>query len=68
MKNKSIEAGILTENSAGIGTVTRKMCGSAPIELAVINGSRCPDVVEIRWDQGPTGIDGRTDTDPKRQC
>jgi hypothetical protein len=38
MKINPLKQGILTENSAGIGTVTRKMVRERAVELAVING------------------------------
>ena len=38
MKTNPLKEGALTENSAGIGTVTRKMVRERAIELAIING------------------------------
>ena len=39
MKTNLMKEGALTENSAGIGTVTRKMVRERALELAIINGS-----------------------------
>ena len=36
MKTNPLKQGALTENSAGIGTVTRKMVRERAVELAVI--------------------------------
>jgi hypothetical protein len=38
MKANPLKEGALTENTAGIGTVTRKMVRERAVELAVING------------------------------
>jgi hypothetical protein len=38
MKTNPLKEGVLTENSAGIGTVTREMVQARAAELAVING------------------------------
>ena len=38
MKTNPLKEGILIENSAGIGTVTRGMVRERAVELAVING------------------------------
>jgi len=38
MKTDPLKQGLLTQNSAGIGTVTRKMVRARAVELAVIDG------------------------------
>jgi len=41
----------LTENSVGIGTVTRKMVRERAVELAVINGRTAQQVSKSDWEQ-----------------
>ena len=55
----------MTENSAGIGTVTRKMVRERAIELAVINGRSAQDVSKSDWDQAKRELTGESDMDPK---
>jgi len=43
-ENKSIKEGALTENSAGIGNVTRKIVRERAVELAIISGHSKADV------------------------
>ena len=47
MKANPMKDGVLTENSAGIGTVTRKMVRERAVELAVINGRSAQEVSPI---------------------
>jgi hypothetical protein len=56
--------GLLTENSAGIGTVTRKMVRERAIELAAINGHSAQEVSKSDWDQAKRELTGKPDTDP----
>ena len=65
MKTNPLKQGILTENSAGIGTVTRKMVRERAIELAVINGRAAREVSKSDWDQARRELTGEPDTDPK---
>ena len=55
----------MTENSAGIGTVTRKMVRKRAIELAIINGRSAREVSESDWEQAKRELTGRPDEDPK---
>ena len=55
----------MTENSAGLGTVTRKMVRERAIELAVINGRPARDVSKSDWEQARRELTGEPDTDPK---
>jgi len=55
----------LTENSAGIGTVNRKMVRERAIELAVINGRSAQEVSKSDWEQAKRELTGEPDTDPK---
>ena len=55
----------MTENSAGLGTVTRKMVRERAIELAVINGRSAREVSKSDWEQARRELTGEPDTDPK---
>jgi len=65
MKTNPLKEGVLTENSAGIGTVTRKMVRERAIELAVINGHSAQEVSKSDWDQAMRELTGGADMDPK---
>jgi hypothetical protein len=65
MKTNPLKEGILTENSAGIGTVTRKMVRERAIELAIINGRSAQDVSKSDWEQARRELRGQPDTDLK---
>ena len=58
--------GVLTENSAGIGTVTRKMVRERAVELAVINGRSALEVSKSDREQAERELTGEPDTDPKQ--
>jgi hypothetical protein len=60
-----LKQGALTENSAGLGTVTRKMVHQRAMELAVINGRSSGEVSESDWDQARRELTGGPDLDPK---
>jgi hypothetical protein len=55
----------LTENSAGIGTVTRKMVRDRAVELAVINGRTAHQTSKSDWEQAKRELTGEPDVDPK---
>ena len=63
MKTNPLKEGALTENSAGIGTVTRKMVRKRAVELAVINGRSAQDVSKSDWEQAKRELTGDSDTD-----
>jgi hypothetical protein len=65
MKTNPLKEGVLTENSAGLGTVTRKMVRERAVELAVINGRSAQDVSKSDWEQAKRELTGGADTDPK---
>ncbi|HZQ46232.1 MAG TPA: hypothetical protein VFC07_04410 [Verrucomicrobiae bacterium] len=65
MKTNPLKEGALTENSAGIGTVTRKMVRERAVELAVINGRSAQEVSKTDWEQAKRELTGEPDTDPK---
>src|ERR1700678_637185 len=63
MKTNPLKEGILTENSAGIGTVTREMVRARAVELALINGRSAQEVSESDWQQAKRELTGRPDMD-----
>ena len=65
MKTNPLKQGVLTENSAGIGTVTRKTVRERASELAVINGRPAQDVSKSDWEQARRELTGEPDVDPK---
>ena len=65
MKTNPLKQGLLTENSAGIGTVTRKMVWVRAVELALIDG-RSPEEVSISdLEQAQRELTGEAESDPK---
>ena len=64
MKTNPLKEGNISENSAGIGTVTRKMVRERAVELAVINGRSAQEVSTADWDQAKRDLTGDSDTDP----
>jgi hypothetical protein len=65
MKTNPLKDGVLTENSAGIGTVTREMIHARALELAVINGRSAQEATKSDWEQAIRELTGGTDIDPK---
>ena len=65
MKRNPLKEGALTENSAGLGTVTRKMVRERAVELAVINGRSAQEVSKSDWEQAKRELTGEPDPDPK---
>jgi len=65
MKTNPLKEGVLTENSAGIGTVTRKMVRDRALELAVINGRSAQHVSKADWEQAKREMTGESEADPK---
>ena len=55
----------MTENSAGLGTVSRKMVRERAVELAVINGRSAQNVSKSDWEQAKRELTGEPDMDPK---
>ncbi|HEV2454572.1 MAG TPA: hypothetical protein VGY98_09935 [Verrucomicrobiae bacterium] len=62
MKTNPLKDGVLTENSAGIGTVTRKMVRERAVELAVINSRSAQEVSKADWEQAKRELTGEPDT------
>jgi hypothetical protein len=67
MKTNPLKDGVLTENSTGIGTVTRKMVRERAVELAVINGRSAQDVSKSDCEQAKRELTGASDIDPKEK-
>jgi hypothetical protein len=65
MKSNPLKEGVLTINSAGIGTVTRGMVRERAVELAVINGRAEQDVSKTDWDQAKRELTGEPELGPK---
>ena len=65
MKTNPLKEGSISENSAGIGTVTRKMVQARAGELAVINGRLAQEASRSDRDEAKRDLTGDPDTDPK---
>ncbi len=65
MNTNPLKEGALTENPAGIGTVTRKMVRQRAAELAVIDGRSEQDVSKSECEEARRELTGEPDTDPK---
>jgi len=65
MKTNPLKEGALTNHSAGIGTVTRKMVRARAVELAAINGRSAKHVSKADLEQAKRELTGRSNTDPK---
>ncbi len=52
-------------NTAGVGTVTRKMVRKRAAELAVINGRSAHEASAVEWAQAKRELTGEPDRDPK---
>jgi hypothetical protein len=64
MNTNPLKQGALTENSAGIGTVTRKMVRERAAELAVIDGRSPQEASKSDWDEARRELTGAPESDP----
>jgi hypothetical protein len=64
MKMNPLKDGALTRNSAGIGTVTRKMVRQRAVELAIINGRSAQEVSKSDREQAKRELTGDANADP----
>ena len=64
MKTNPLKEGTLTENSVGIGTVTRGMVRDRAVELAAINGRLSQQVSKADWDQAKQELTGDPGASP----
>ena len=67
MKTNLLKEGALTENSAGVGTVTRKMVRERAVELAALNDRAAQAVSKSDWEQAKRELTGQPDIDPKTE-
>jgi hypothetical protein len=65
MNTNPLKQGILTQNSVGIGTVSRKMVLERAVELAVMNGRFAQEVSKSDWDQAKRELTGEPEVDLK---
>jgi hypothetical protein len=65
MKTNPLKEGALTENSAGLGTVTRKMVRARAAELSAIDGRSSVGVTMSDLAQAKRELTGEPDMDPK---
>jgi hypothetical protein len=65
MKTNPLKDGVLTKNSAGIGTVTREMVHARAAELAVMDGRPAHNVTVSDLAQAKRELTGEPDVDPK---
>ena len=65
MNHNPLKEGVLSENSAGIATVTPKMVRQRAAELAVINGRSEQDVSKSECEQARRELTGEPDRDPE---
>jgi hypothetical protein len=64
MKTNPLKDGVISENSAGLGTVTRKMVRARAAELAIIDGHLSHDATASHFAQAKRELTGGPDTDP----
>src|ERR1035441_4373088 len=60
-----LKKGVLTENSAGMGTVTPEMLRQRAAELAVIDGRSEQDVSKSECEEARRELTGEPDADPQ---
>ncbi|MEO6994010.1 MAG: hypothetical protein ABI273_10295 [Lacunisphaera sp.] len=63
MKKNPLNKGVLTENSAGIGPVTRAMVQARARELALIAGRTAHEVTQADYEQAKRELTGESDVD-----
>jgi hypothetical protein len=60
-----LKVGLLTENSTGLGTVTRSMVRKRAVELALIDGRLSQQVSKSDWEQARRELTGGPELAPK---
>ena len=65
MKKNPLKDGVISENSAGVGTVTRQMVQARAAELAIIDGHLSHDATASHFAQAKRELTGVPDMDPK---
>ncbi len=67
MKIDPPEDDALIINSAGVGTVTRKMVRERAVELALIDGRTAQEVSKSDWEPAKRELTGGSDMDPNEE-
>jgi hypothetical protein len=65
MNPNPLKEGVLSENSAGIGTVTPKMVRQRAAELAVMDGRSEQDLSKSECEEARQELTGEPDADPQ---
>jgi hypothetical protein len=65
MKTNPLKEGAVSQNSAGLGTVTRKMVRERAAELAVVDGRPAGEATMADFAQAKRELTGEPDVDPK---
>jgi hypothetical protein len=65
MKKNPLNKGVLTDNAAGIGTVTNEMVEVRAQELAIIAGRVPPEPSKIDYEQAKRELTGEAEIDPQ---
>jgi hypothetical protein len=65
MKTNPMKDGLISENSAGVGTVTRKLVQARAAQLAIIDGHLSPAATASHFAQAKRELTGVPDVDPK---
>ena len=65
MDTNPLNKGVITENSIGLGTVTRKMVRERARELALIEGRVPPQVLQVDYEQAKRELTGGAELDPQ---
>ena len=64
MNTNPLKKGVISENFAGVGSVTRDMVRERAIELAIINGRSAQNMSTSDWEQAKRELTGEPDADP----
>ena len=64
MKTNPLKDGIVTEHSAGVGTVTREMVRARAAELAIIDGHLSSNATKAHFAQARRELTGLPEVDP----
>ena len=64
MTTNPLKQGLLTENSAGIGPITRGMVRERAVKLALSNGRAAHEVSISDWDQARQELTGGPEDNP----
>jgi len=65
MKTNPLKDGVISENSAGVGTVTHQMVQARAAELAIIDGHLSHEATKSHFAQAKRELTGVPDMDPQ---